>query len=129
MAKKFIGIFCVLLGSIAYSQPVIDVQHYKYEFGLTDESDIVKGRATITVKFLRPSDTLSFDFVTKNKGNTNMTVSLTMPDPSRKAQLKVISPKLYIKMNRPANDGDSVSFIIDFKGVPFDGLIISKNKF
>jgi aminopeptidase N len=130
MTKKFIGIFCVLLGYIAHSQPVIDVQHYKYEFALTDESDIIKGRATITVKFLRPSDTLSFDFVTKNKGNTNMTVALTMPDPSWKAQLRVASPqKLQIKMNRQANTGDSVSFIIDFKGIPFDGLIISKNKF
>jgi aminopeptidase N len=130
MTKKFIGIFFVLLGSVAYSQPVIDVQHYKYEFELTDESDMVKGRATITVKFLRPSDTLSFDFVTKNKGNSNMTVSLTMPDPSWKAQLKVAPPrKLFIKMNRPANTGDSVSFIIDFRGIPFDGLIISKNKF
>lgn len=129
MTKKLIGIFCVLLGTIVHSQPVIDVQHYKYEFELTDESDIVKGRATITVKFLRPSDTLSFDFVTKNKGNTNMTVSLAMPDATRKAQLKVTSPKLFIKMNRPANTGDSVVFVIDFKGIPFDGLIISKNKF
>src|SRR5207253_5374615 len=98
--------------------------HYKYEFELTDESDMVKGRATITIKFFRPSYTLSFDFVTKNKGNNNMTVSLTMPYPSWKAQLKVAPPrKLFIKMNRPANTGDSVSFIIDFRGIPFDGLI------
>ncbi len=130
MTKKFIGIFCVLIGSIAYSQPVIDVQHYKYEFELTDESNIIKGKATITVKFLRPSDTLSFDFVTSNKGNTNMTVSLTMPDPSRKAQLKVAPPrKLLIKLTKPVITGDSVVFVIDFKGIPFDGLIIGKNKF
>lgn len=130
MTKKLIGILCVFLGTIAHSQSVIDVQHYKYEFELTDESDIVKGRATITVKFLRPSDTLSFDFVTQNKGNTNMTVSLTLPDHSRKAQLKIAPPqKLMIKLNRPANTGDSVIFVIDFKGIPFDGLIISKNKF
>lgn len=130
MAKPFIGIVCILIASISHSQPVIDVQHYKYEFELSDVSDSIKGRATITVKFLHPSDTLSFDFVTRKKNVPTMAVSLTMGDPSRQALLKIAPPdKLLIQMDRPARTGDTVTFIIEFRGIPFDGLIISRNKF
>jgi aminopeptidase N len=130
MTKPCIVIICVLLASISHSQPVIDVQHYKYEFELSDASDSVKGRATITVKFLHPSDTLSFDFVTRNKGIPNMAVSLSMRDTSKKALLTVAPPrKLLIKLTQPAKTGDTASFVIEFSGIPFDGLIIGRNKF
>src|SRR5579884_4214103 len=43
------------------SQSAVDVQHYKFEIELSDLSDAITGKATITVKFLDDASEVKFD--------------------------------------------------------------------
>ncbi|MEO5562030.1 MAG: M1 family metallopeptidase [Chitinophagaceae bacterium] len=129
MTKMVPILVCLLQGFFSYSQSNIDVQHYKYEIELSDQSDSIKGNATIIVKFLQESDNLSFDFMAINKDKSSMFVSLST-GPNKTAILsKSVKDKLSIRLNYKAKAGDIETFIIEYKGIPFDGLIISRNKF
>ena len=60
--KRFAG-FLLILFSLYASAQTIDVQHYKFEIGLSDQSDAVNGKAFITVRFLTDAPIVNFDLV------------------------------------------------------------------
>ncbi len=49
-----------------HSQSNIDVQHYKFEIELSDKSDTISCVATIDIKFLSASDSVSLDLPGRN---------------------------------------------------------------
>jgi aminopeptidase N len=122
--------FTILLSFVATGQRNIDVLHYKYEIGLSDQTDSIKGKATITVKFTSPTSNLYFDFVQMSKGRMVMLAYAYMPDSIKTAIPVKSSPdKLQLELLEPAKTGDIETFVIEYKGIPEDGLIISKNKY
>ncbi len=130
--KKFIlALLLSLFISPVYSQNKIDVLHYKYEIGLNDNNDTIQGLATITFIKKEGGSNVSLDFVSINADNKGMKVieaSVGKIDSSfsvyqhKKESLLISSPKMP-KM------GDTSYLIIKYKGIPADGLIISKNQF
>ena len=112
------------------AQRNIDVLHYRFEIELSDLSDTIKGKASITVKFLERSDNLSLDFVQVIKDKLVMYTYPYMADSTKTViPVKSAKDKIQLKLMQTAKAGDVETFIIEYKGIPSDGLIISKNKY
>ncbi len=127
MKRKFILIPLVLLTLFVCAQPNIDVVHYRFEIALTDQSDSIHGKAQIQVKFLSPAGQFKLDLksVSSGKGMIIHSIKENKSDISYTHQQDIIS----ISLPRKTSPGETRTFIIDYRGIPADGLIISKNKF
>ena len=66
MQRLFCSLF-ILFSFLAKSQRPIDVQHYRYELDLSDASDVITGKATITVGFRENASFFKLDFAYGNK--------------------------------------------------------------
>ncbi len=123
-----LGFFFLLFFSlIAYTQTNIDVLHYKFDLSLTDNSDSIKGKATILVKFIAGTDQFTLD-LTSLKGNKGMMVT-SVTENNNLIGYSHQQDKISIKLSQKANPEETKTFIIEYKGMPSDGLIISKNKY
>jgi len=105
----------------------ISVAHYVFRVELNDSTDVIVGEATITIKFLKPVASFDLNLIGKTAGATGMEVTSIQSSGkpvgySFKNDLITINPGA-------VGAGDELSFTITYKGIPADGLIISKNKF
>jgi aminopeptidase N len=108
--------------------PLVDVTHYQFSLRLNDSTDIIEGTAEITVKFRGAVRSFSFDLknpTTAGKGMEVTEVNLKKPGFSWDHS----GNKLRITLAGPAAGNSELKVTINWKGVPADGLIISKNKF
>jgi aminopeptidase N len=129
--RKFLILLClnyIAVKTIAQSK--IDVLHYRFEISLSDNSDTIKGKAAIIVKFLEETDQLSFDLITVTDGK-GMTVISVMenPDDNKMFLSSHINNKVIISLPQKKKIGETTTFFIRYKGIPADGLIIDKNKY
>jgi aminopeptidase N len=120
-------ILFLLFSGLLQAQEV-DVLHYRFHIDLTDNNDTINGKAEIRL-INRTGGAVRLDLVQPSANGTGMSVikvengDTTAPYPFSQENNKVILP--VIKGIR----GDTLVFRIFYKGVPKDGLIISKNKF
>jgi aminopeptidase N len=112
---------------IAGAQTSIDVQHYKFEISLNDQSDTISGKATMLVKFLTAADQLSFD-LTSIKERKGMLIT-SIRENEKPVEYSHQQDKIFIKFSTKKKTDETASFTIEYKGIPSDGLIISKNKY
>ena len=124
-AKNFFFSFLLLLSLSAAAQ--IDVQHYAYEMELTDHSDTVKGKATVTIKFLEDAKTVQLDL--KSPASGKGMLAYKAMEKETPLSLSHTKDKLAISLLQPAHKEEVRTFDIYYAGIPADGLIISKNKF
>lgn len=101
--------------------------HYEYRLSLSDDTDEIRGEATITVRFLKVVDRFSLDLVSKNAGK-GMTVTRVAGSVGVR-HFTQGGEKLTLVLNSPAVKDDTLQFYIVYRGIPADGLIISKNKY
>lgn len=109
----------------ASAQPSsIDVQHYQFQITLTDASDTIEGITTLYIKFLKPTEEFNIDLknIVRGKGMKVSHITGTK-------NFTHANDKINIVPDRKQNAGDSAQFTISYKGIPADGLIISKNKY
>jgi aminopeptidase N len=120
--------FTVLGLSVKAQVPgaVIDVQHYGFNIRLSDSTDIIKGKADITVLFLKKATTFKINLVKKNADGKGMLVSRVLTN-GKEIQFKQDSNGVNIYTKAAQNQLQRYS--IFYEGVPADGLIISTNKF
>jgi aminopeptidase N len=106
----------------------IDVQHYNFELELNDSTDIISGRATVTVLFKKAVSSFELDLYTKDQKGFGMEiVSITSnQDPISFTHLK---NKLKLILTIVSTVNRTAKFVIVYKGIPQDGLIIAKNKY
>src|SRR4029078_3759316 len=77
MGKIFLFLFLLLLffnSTFAQLNPALDVQHYKLSFQLNDSNNIIKGEATITIKFTQNANAVILDLLNKRNDGKGMTV-------------------------------------------------------
>ncbi|MEP7375920.1 MAG: M1 family aminopeptidase [Chitinophagaceae bacterium] len=115
---------------ISNAQGGIDVLHYQYEIGLNDSNDTINGKALITFIFNEPGSSASFDLagIKNERGMKVISASFV----NRSSQVPVIghvNDKLIIQSPGSYKKGDTAAVYISYKGIPSDGLIISKNKY
>ena len=114
---------------VAYAQvpgSAMDVQHYAYALKLNDADNNIVGAATIDVKFLKDAKEAHFDLTKKNAEGKGMTVSSVKENGKA---LRFEQSEGEVTINSPAKAGSLHRYVIDYSGIPADGLIISSNKF
>jgi aminopeptidase N len=112
----------------SFSQSAIDVLHYKFEIQLSDNNDTIAGKATITAVMLSRDKEFALDLIARYKEKKGMLASvygLNVKDTffSRQSENKLYIRPLHV------TPGDTLHFVVSYKGIPTDGLIISKNKY
>ena len=88
----------------------------------------LKGEHLLRLKFTYTSDSVLLDLRSKNKEDKGMIVSRVTIG-AEIAKWKHTEDKLTVFLNSPAKQNDTLEFVIEYSGIPDDGLIISKNKF
>lgn len=103
----------------------IDVQHYRFALELNDANNIIKGKATITLKVLHPANDFNIDLVSKGaeKGMQVSSVS------SNGKPVKFIQQGEVVKISDKLATGAIHNYTITYSGIPADGLIISTNHY
>jgi aminopeptidase N len=109
------------------AQRPIDVQHYQYDLELSDLSDVIVGKATIKIKFLKPSSVAEFDLVSL-KEETGMKV-FQVKETGESLPFVHRNDVLEIRLKKPATANETRVYEIDYMGQPGDGLIISENMY
>jgi len=129
MNKSRYLLICLLFCFSAKAQtgfPNIDVQHYRFAIQLNDANDTIKGQAKVRVKFLKDVNSFQLNLVKTNREGKGMLVSgVTEGD----KQLAFSQDSDVVNISAAAKSKSTHSYTIIYRGVPADGLIISKNEF
>jgi len=129
--KKYLiacfSLFCTLSFAQKHYERLasIDVQHYRFELQLSDETDQINGIASVSIKFLKDQSHFVLDLVNESEGK-GMKVNAVMSG-NDKVQFSHKNNELTINYN--AKSGEYKTFLIAYGGIPETGLIISKNKY
>ncbi|NOT49782.1 MAG: M1 family peptidase [Chitinophagaceae bacterium] len=126
--------FVVLFSSVtllSYGQGNIDVLHYKFNIELNDRDDSIKGVADISFVIKKNTDTIYFDLKAFNSKNGMLVENVTLNKPGIETPSlgHQKDDKIVLGMTRTMEKGDTASVSIVYRGIPADGLIISKNKY
>jgi aminopeptidase N len=129
MKRVLLANFLLAVVLPAFAQRSIDVLHYKYEIELNDNNDTIYGKASITVQFREPTKWVEFDLDYLGKGEKGMIVMNASGFDFQKVSIQLESDKLGLNLNNLSEKNDTATYTIIYKGIPSDGLIISKNKY
>lgn len=132
--KTLLTVFAfVCISPSVFSQRNIDVLHYKYDLILSDDSDIIKGIATIRFKQLKDTaiTMVTFDLTYPRKDGKGMSIDSICEQETRKEYTfdEFVKDKLTVLFWNGLKSGEEREIKIYYKGIPSDGLIISKNKY
>lgn len=118
----------VLLNQALAQQPgaTIDVQHYNFALTLNDDNNSIQGKATIEVLFLRNSNALTLELVSKRADGKGMTV-LQVTEKEQPLPFQQSKDSVHIHLTAKAGEKRVVEII--YEGIPADGLIITNNKY
>lgn len=130
MKKIIVVLSSVLTAHCLSAQRNTDILKYDFTIQLSENNDTIKGLAFIKFLVTENTSTLRFDLSSLTAEGKGMTVATTdlairkQPVPST-----FVHDKDQLIITAPVKKGDSATAIIVYKGVPADGLIISKNKY
>ena len=112
-----------------FAQSKIDVLHYKFKIDLNDQNDTIKGTATIRFILKQPNGPLNFDLAHVNGKGKGMIVTNVSLASSSQVSFQQANDEITITVPPSFKQGDTLDAVITYKGIPADGLIISKNKY
>lgn len=105
----------------------IDVQHYGFALSLSDSSNLIKGKATIDLLCIRNGRQIKLDLASINAGKGMKVVQVTANN--RPLSYNHANNVLTIVFAEAFKNGDRKTIVVNYEGVPADGLIIANNKF
>src|SRR4030095_6657949 len=121
-------IIFIVLFNCSFAQSNIDVLHYKFEIELTDSSDTLKGRALVTLQFTETSNKFCLNLVSPNGKGKGM-IAYKVKEGDEMLSSAHGNDSLTIWLKKPAPKNETRTLEIVYRGIPADGLIISKNKY
>jgi len=104
----------------------IDVQHYRFELELSDQTDEIKGRAGIEVKFKDDIRSFHLDLVSASAGSGMQVSGVT--ENGKAVDFSQEGEKLEINLSSRTEAGEERAYEISYQGIPKDGLVIGQNK-
>jgi len=111
--------------------PKIDAINYRFEFELSDETDEIRGRATVDVRFLAEGiETLRLDLIKKSSvlENKGMRV-ISVASNGKPVNYTHENDALLIALPAASENSQRSQFTITYQGIPATGLIIGDNKY
>ncbi|MCB9276212.1 MAG: M1 family metallopeptidase [Lewinellaceae bacterium] len=106
----------------------LDVLHYTFQLELSDETDEIKGVASIDIRFLQPQASFTLDLVGKTEGAEKGMAVSSVTETGENLRFEHEGEALAIYLAKPAVAGEQHSFQVRYAGIPADGLIIDKNQ-
>ena len=106
--------------------PAIDVQHYDFRLWLSDSTDRIRGDASITLEFRETVGEFHLDLTQKSADGKGMTVSSVSENGK---PIRFTQHDRQLVLHTSGTPGSAHTYLIDYEGIPADGLIISNNKF
>jgi aminopeptidase N len=107
----------------------VDVENYRFELTLSDDSDVIEGHATVTVRFSNSGVTeLALDLTGVDASGAGMTVRSVR---SRGAELTYthVNDLLTVRLSETGRAGTSLDVEVTYAGVPAAGLQIGPNRY
>lgn len=106
----------------------VDVENYRFELTLTDASDVITGRTTVTVLFSASGVTeLPLDLIGRSADGTGMTVTGATVDGST-ADFVHASNLLTITLPESGRAGTRARVTVEYEGDPAEGLQAVENR-
>ncbi len=135
MKRTVVLLFCLSMYYALAAQRAVDVQHYHFNLELNDKNDTIYGRAEITAKAVAETSIFRFDLeFAREKSRGMMIEQAYYYNEAKKEWIR----GLYshdsdgfgmIDLPPSTKPGSIFRVAIVYKGIPADGLIISKNKY
>lgn len=132
MKLKFLFLFISVLcswsgkGQVQTHLQGVRILNYDWNLQLNDRNDTIFGLTRILLTSTRKMETLFLDFSSSGRQGTGMRV-LNISE--GKTKLEFIHSGELLEIQKPVDFQDTIALEIEYKGIPADGLIISKNKF
>lgn len=127
--KKGLAIIVLATAALSLSAQTnnpIDVQHYRFELALSDSSDTIYGKAAITLQLQTPASQIRLNLANSNASGKGMQV-LGVTESGNALTYTHQNNQLLLQLPATVNIGHVKTFIIEYKGIPADGLIIGKS--
>lgn len=106
---------------------VLDVQHYRFNLSLKDNSDRIDGSAAVKIRFKQASNAFFLDLVKTKNGKGMEVSSVKLGDASLPYSHE--NERLNISLPQTIQAGQEATILVQYAGIPADGLIINTNKF
>lgn len=133
----FTKLLCLILGlssaCIAMGQDYLkrnkqlDVIQYDLKINLFEKQNKIVVHENVTIQFLQKSDSFQLDLVGRFQDSLGMKISNITLD-NQPISYKQYTEKVTI-FTATISKGEKRTFVIQFEGIPTNGLIIGKNKF
>jgi aminopeptidase N len=108
----------------------LDVEHYSFDLVLSDTTDVIRGVATVRVRYVTPGYTaLRLDFVEESDAleGRGMTVDGIRMEGGDLAYSHE-EDQLFIDLGREIGKGEAIEISVAYHGIPATGLQIGPNK-
>ncbi|HEX4877499.1 MAG TPA: M1 family aminopeptidase, partial [Chitinophagaceae bacterium] len=135
MNRKAVYLKASLLFTLCFTSLLLPAQrnsnvlNYSHTINLSDTSDAISGYSVIDILIEAHSKSLSLDLKNIGANGKGMTVWSAGYKTKGKYFKNFEHSHDKIILTGDFNSGDTISVAVVYKGVPEDGLIISKNKF
>lgn len=107
----------------------IDIENYRFELTLSDETDIVVGRTIVSLRFTNNGVTeLPLDLIEVGDGDRGMSVHRVSTNGTELDWVHE-NDLLTISLAETGRSGDRVDVTVDYSGVPASGLVPGPNKY
>jgi len=110
----------------SYAHPDIDVLQYHYQVELNDANDTLKMTAEIRFRVLNNNSAVLIDLASLRADGKGMRVKSVTEDDQPVA---FVHAENILKIALSTHSPEQRTIQINYKGIPADGLIISKNKY
>ncbi|MEN9997469.1 MAG: hypothetical protein RI922_459 [Bacteroidota bacterium] len=127
MRKLISAAFCVVIVSVSAQNTSIDVTHYGLKIHLNDTSNRISVSEQIEFSWIDTTQLVQFDLESTQSTGKGMLVSSVF-DQSKSISYKQVG-ELLILEDLKAAGRKQLSLVINFTGIPSDGLVISANKY
>ena len=107
-------------------QPGVDARHYVFRLALGDDSNEIRGEATITFRFVRDDVKDVFLDLASASDGKGMRVAGVSRD-GRPANFTHEGDRLRLPLPAPPQAGQEATFTVEYRGVPADGLRLIDN--
>jgi aminopeptidase N len=106
----------------------VDVEHYRFELALSDDTDVIAGRATVTIRFTGNGVAeLPLDLGTPRPDGTGMTVT-AVTSSHHPLEYRHEDDLLTITLPEAGRVGAPLDVVVEYSGQPTSGLRIGPNK-
>ncbi len=105
----------------------LDIRHYEFHLEIADDTDEIKGKAVIQLKYLdQAKGAFILDLINKDADGKGMTIGSII---DKKSGRNLAFDHSNNRVSISTGMGSSHEIEITYQGIPQNGLIISKNKY